>query len=103
VPTPLPPPQAVVEADVERALAEDLGSGDVTASLLADEPQRGYVIAKEAGVIAGRHELKSDKHDLKTDKHDLKRDRRDIAGDERDKRQYRRELRRDVRQKKAGG
>ena len=43
-----------MEADVARALAEDLGSGDVTASLLADEPQRGYVIAKEAAVVAGR-------------------------------------------------
>ncbi|MEO8161704.1 MAG: nicotinate-nucleotide diphosphorylase, partial [Arenimonas sp.] len=28
---PQPPPQALVEADVARALAEDLGSGDVTA------------------------------------------------------------------------
>jgi nicotinate-nucleotide pyrophosphorylase (carboxylating) len=44
----------LVEADVARALAEDLGSGDVTSSLLADEPQRGYVIAKEAAVIAGQ-------------------------------------------------
>jgi len=51
---PQPPPQELVEADVARALAEDLGSGDVTASLLADDPQRGYVIAKEAAVVAGR-------------------------------------------------
>jgi len=49
-----PPPAELVAADVARALAEDLGSGDVTASLLADEPQRGYVIAKEAAVVAGR-------------------------------------------------
>ena len=51
---PQPPPRELVEADVARALAEDLGSGDVTASLLADEPQRGYVIAKEAAVVSGR-------------------------------------------------
>jgi nicotinate-nucleotide pyrophosphorylase (carboxylating) len=51
---PQPPPKELVEADVARALAEDLGTGDVTASLLADEPQRGYVIAKEAAVVAGR-------------------------------------------------
>jgi nicotinate-nucleotide pyrophosphorylase (carboxylating) len=51
---PQPPPQELVEADVARALAEDLGAGDVTASLLADDPQRGYVIAKEAAVVAGR-------------------------------------------------
>ncbi len=50
----VPPPQAVIDADVARALAEDLGSGDVTASLLPDVPQHGYVIAKQAAVIAGR-------------------------------------------------
>jgi nicotinate-nucleotide pyrophosphorylase (carboxylating) len=49
-----PPAQAGIDADVARALAEDLGPGDVTASLLPDQPQRGYVIAKEAAVIAGR-------------------------------------------------
>jgi nicotinate-nucleotide pyrophosphorylase (carboxylating) len=48
------PAQAQIDADVARALAEDLGGGDVTAALLPDEPQRGYVIAKEAAVIAGR-------------------------------------------------
>lgn len=49
-----PPPQAVVDSDVARALAEDLGPGDVTASLLPDDRQPGYVIAKESAVIAGR-------------------------------------------------
>src|SRR6476659_5297854 len=49
-----PPPQELVQADVARALAEDIGEGDVTASLLADEAARGYVIAKEAAVVAGR-------------------------------------------------
>jgi len=48
------PPESVIEADVARALAEDLGSGDVTAALLPDVAEHGYVIAKEAGVIAGR-------------------------------------------------
>ena len=49
-----PPAQAAIEADVARALAEDLGAGDVTASLLPDQAQTGYVIAKQAAVIAGR-------------------------------------------------
>ena len=49
-----PPPPAVIDGDVARALAEDLGSGDVTASLLPDQTQHGYVIAKEAALIAGR-------------------------------------------------
>lgn len=48
------PPDAVIEADVARALAEDLGSGDVTAALLPDVPEHGYILAKEAAVIAGR-------------------------------------------------
>jgi len=49
-----PPPKATIAADVARALAEDLGPGDVTASLLPDELQQGYVIAREPAVIAGR-------------------------------------------------
>jgi nicotinate-nucleotide pyrophosphorylase (carboxylating) len=49
-----PPPAGVVAEDVARALAEDLGPGDATAALLPDVPQQAYVIAKEAGVIAGR-------------------------------------------------
>jgi nicotinate-nucleotide pyrophosphorylase (carboxylating) len=51
---PQPPPRELVEADVARALAEDLGGGDVTASLLDDDPQRGFVVAKEAAVVSGR-------------------------------------------------
>ena len=50
----LPPPAEVVADDVARALAEDLGPGDATAELLPDMPQQAYVVAKEAGVIAGR-------------------------------------------------
>ncbi|HEX4853031.1 carboxylating nicotinate-nucleotide diphosphorylase [Arenimonas sp.] len=49
-----PPPAEVVAADVARALAEDIGPGDATADLLPDVPGRAYVIAKEAGVVAGR-------------------------------------------------
>ena len=48
------PDASVIAADVARSLAEDIGSGDVTAALLPDVPERGYVIAKEAAVIAGR-------------------------------------------------
>ncbi|MFY2765398.1 carboxylating nicotinate-nucleotide diphosphorylase [Arenimonas sp. MALMAid1274] len=51
---PTPPSPALVQDDVARALAEDLGPGDATAALLPDDPARAYVIAKESGVIAGR-------------------------------------------------
>jgi nicotinate-nucleotide pyrophosphorylase (carboxylating) len=50
----IPPAKSAIDADVARALAEDIGPGDVTASLLPDAPQQGYVIAKESAVIAGR-------------------------------------------------
>ncbi|MCR6685351.1 carboxylating nicotinate-nucleotide diphosphorylase [Pseudoxanthomonas sp.] len=49
-----PPPDATVLEDVRRALAEDLGSGDVTAALLADVPERAYLLCKQDAVIAGR-------------------------------------------------
>ncbi len=48
------PPQAQIEADVAHALAEDLGSGDVTASLLPDKAQRGHILLKEDAIVAGR-------------------------------------------------
>src|SRR4051812_12497126 len=48
------PPAAIVHGDVERALAEDIGSGDVTADLLpADAHASARVITREAAVIAG--------------------------------------------------
>ncbi|CAN5338642.1 carboxylating nicotinate-nucleotide diphosphorylase [soil metagenome] len=50
----MPPPNAVIDGDVSRALAEDIGAGDATADLLEDGPASAYVIAKEAAVIAGR-------------------------------------------------
>ena len=48
------PPPAQVEADVARALAEDLGSGDVTAALLPDTADIAYLLCKQDAVIAGR-------------------------------------------------
>ena len=46
---------STVETDVARALAEDLGSGDLTAQLIpATQSARARVITREAAVIAGR-------------------------------------------------
>jgi nicotinate-nucleotide pyrophosphorylase (carboxylating) len=49
-----PPRAEIVAEDVARALAEDLGSGDVTAALLPDLPDIAYLLCKEEAVIAGR-------------------------------------------------
>ncbi len=49
-----PPPAEVVAANVAAALAEDLGTGDVTASLLPDSPDIAYLLCKEDAVICGR-------------------------------------------------
>ena len=49
-----PPPAAVVAADVARALAEDIGTGDVTAALLPDGPEVAYLLCKEDAVVCGR-------------------------------------------------
>ena len=51
---PAAPPQEQVDADVARALAEDLGSGDVTAALLPDAADCAYLLCKQEAVIAGR-------------------------------------------------
>lgn len=51
---PAPPPAGVVESDVERALAEDVGAGDVTAALLPDVPDTAYLLCKEPAVVCGR-------------------------------------------------
>ncbi|WP_421570126.1 carboxylating nicotinate-nucleotide diphosphorylase [Stenotrophomonas sp. PD6] len=54
-PAPLTAPAAdQVQGDVARALAEDIGSGDVTAALLPDRPERAYLLCKQDAVIAGR-------------------------------------------------
>jgi nicotinate-nucleotide pyrophosphorylase (carboxylating) len=49
-----PPPAEVVAANVTAALAEDLGTGDVTAALLPDGPDIAYLLCKEDAVICGR-------------------------------------------------
>ncbi len=51
---PVPPPADQVAADVARALAEDIGPGDATAALLPDVPAQAWVVAREAGTVAGR-------------------------------------------------
>lgn len=48
------PPATVVDADVASALAEDIGGGDATASLLDDAADRAYLLCKEDCVVAGR-------------------------------------------------
>jgi len=51
-PVPVPPD---LEAQVERALAEDIGAGDLTAALIApDRRGRASVLTREAAVICGR-------------------------------------------------
>ena len=50
----LAPSPETIAADVAKALAEDLGSGDVTASLLPDEADIAYLLCKEAAVVCGR-------------------------------------------------
>ncbi|MEO6264105.1 MAG: carboxylating nicotinate-nucleotide diphosphorylase [Luteimonas sp.] len=48
------PDAEVIQADIARALAEDLGSGDVTAALLPDTPDVAYLLCKEDAVVCGR-------------------------------------------------
>jgi len=44
----------VIEENVRTALAEDIGSGDITAALIpADEQARGRVISREAATLCG--------------------------------------------------
>lgn len=51
---PAAPAQDLIDADVARALAEDLGSGDVTAALLPDTADVAYLLCKQDAVVAGR-------------------------------------------------
>ncbi|MCD9030702.1 carboxylating nicotinate-nucleotide diphosphorylase [Luteimonas sp. Y-2-2-4F] len=51
---PAPPPAEAVEADVARALAEDVGPGDATAALLPDGDDVAYLLCKQDAVICGR-------------------------------------------------
>jgi nicotinate-nucleotide pyrophosphorylase (carboxylating) len=50
----MPPPADIIAADVARALAEDIGSGDVTADLLRDHADTAYLLCKEDAVVCGR-------------------------------------------------
>ncbi|HET7266658.1 MAG TPA: carboxylating nicotinate-nucleotide diphosphorylase [Oleiagrimonas sp.] len=52
--TPALPPASIINDDVTRALAEDIGDGDVTAALLpATDTARAHVMCREAATIAG--------------------------------------------------
>ena len=53
-PVPVPPTDAVVHADVAQALAEDIGTGDVTAALLPDHADSAYLLCKQDAVVCGR-------------------------------------------------
>jgi nicotinate-nucleotide pyrophosphorylase (carboxylating) len=48
------PEQGLIDADAARSLAEDIQGGDVTAQLLQDDIDCGYVIAKESAVLCGQ-------------------------------------------------
>ncbi|VXB48816.1 Nicotinate-nucleotide pyrophosphorylase (carboxylating) [Luteimonas sp. 9C] len=47
-------PHAAVADNVTAALAEDIGSGDVTAALLPDHGDVAYLLCKEDAVVCGR-------------------------------------------------
>jgi nicotinate-nucleotide pyrophosphorylase (carboxylating) len=49
-----PPDADIVRDAVLRALAENLGTGDVTAALLPDEADVAYLLCKEAAIVCGR-------------------------------------------------
>jgi nicotinate-nucleotide pyrophosphorylase (carboxylating) len=49
-----PPSADAIAADVARALAEDLGDGDVTADLLPDHADTAYLLCKEDSIVCGR-------------------------------------------------
>ena len=48
-----PPSADSIDADVARALAEDIGSGDLSAALLPPGPARATILAREIAVLAG--------------------------------------------------
>jgi nicotinate-nucleotide pyrophosphorylase (carboxylating) len=51
---PILPPRAVIETDVARALAEDIGTGDLTAALIdADARASAHIVCREQAVLAG--------------------------------------------------
>ncbi len=48
------PSEVLVQDDVRRALAEDIGSGDVSAALLPDVADTAYLLCKQDAVVCGR-------------------------------------------------
>jgi len=50
---PIPIHSKIIEKNVRDALAEDIGSGDLTAALIADETLNAFVIVRESAVICG--------------------------------------------------
>jgi len=51
---PAPPPLASIREDVARALAEDIGTGDVTAALISpDARASAHIVCREDAVLAG--------------------------------------------------
>lgn len=49
------PPAQTVSEDVARALAEDIGSGDITAALIDDQSRaKARIISRDAGIACGR-------------------------------------------------
>src|SRR5690606_38776702 len=51
---PFDPPMEAVRRDVEAALAEDVGRGDATATLLPDATDQAWLLCKEDAVVCGR-------------------------------------------------
>lgn len=49
-----PPDPVIIDENIRSAIAEDIGSGDVTAALLPDFLSEGYVLCKEKCIVAGR-------------------------------------------------
>jgi len=51
----MPPSKSQIEESIDRALAEDLGKGDVTTEALisGDQQGTGFIVVKEEGILAG--------------------------------------------------
>jgi nicotinate-nucleotide pyrophosphorylase (carboxylating) len=51
----MPPSKSQIEEIIDRALAEDLGKGDVTTEALipGDQQGTGFIVAKKEGILAG--------------------------------------------------
>ena len=58
------PDTAAVALDVARALAEDLGSGDVSAALIADTLSEAVIVCRDSAVVCGKHWAEACIHQL---------------------------------------